>query len=217
MENGIEKKTSKGQVTVSRVYKAHYQKTGTLTAEMKQDVTETSLYPDKTIRNDLQGNIYDASEYNSEKKEFTKNRIDVTWVDVPDTESVESVKTRLSQYPNATLYRVLSNHPIMSDSLKKYYQGLIDSNQEAEAKRLKDRLANSQVLRYHQTSTDDGYFKGDLILDKFGKPQYKACFLDETGVKEDCDMKTEDPADYYTSTEVYMSLNHIIIGNQQDV
>lgn len=217
MENSIEKKTTKGQITVSRVYRANYQKSGTLTAEMKQEVTEVTLYPDKVIRDDLQGNIYDIAEYNQDKKEFKKSRIDVTWIDVPDTESVESVKARLSQYPNATLYRVISNHPIMSESTQKYIQNLIDTGQEAMAKKVKDRMANSQVLRYRETSPDDGHYKGELILDKFGKPQYKYCFLDETGTKEDIDLKTEDPQDFYTTVEIHMSLNNIVIGKEQGI
>lgn len=215
MENSIEKSTVKSKVSVSRVYKAHYQKSGTTTAELKQTVEEISLYPDKTIRDELQGNVFDLEEYVQEKKEFKKTRTDVTWIDVPDGLSVESVVARLQQYPNATLYRILSNHPIMSESLEKYYQGLIDSDQEALALQIKNRIANSQVLRYHTTSLDDGHFKDDLILDKFGKPQYKACFLDETGKKVDTDLKTEDPTDYYATVEVRMSMNNFTFGQGQ--
>lgn len=217
MENKIEKSTTKGIVTVSRVYKAHYQKSGTITAEMKQTVEEISLYPDKTIRDNLQGNVYDLGEYDQEKRQFKKTRTDVTWIDVPDGQSVESVSQRLSQYPNATLYRILSNHPILSETTEKYYQGLIDSDQEALAVQIKNRIANSQILRYHTTDADSGHFKDDLILDKFGKPQYKACFLDETGKKEDKDLRTEDPTDYYTTVEVLMSMKNLTFGHGQSL
>ena len=215
--NSIEKSTTKSVVTVSRVYKAHYQKSGTLTAEMKQIVDEITLYPDKTIRDNLQGNVYDLCEYDQEKKEFKKTRTDVTLIDVPDGQTLDSVSARLSSYPNATLYRILSNHPIMSETTEKYYQGLIDSDQEALAMQIKNRIANGQILRYHTSDEEKGIFKDDLILDKFGKPQYKACFLDETGKKEDTDLRTEDPTDYYTTIEVLMSMNNLTFGHGQSL
>lgn len=217
MEKSIEKSTVKSTVTVSRVYKAHYQKSGTITAELKQTVEEISLYPDKTIRDSLHGNIYELDEYQQDKKQFKNIRTDVTWIDVPERESVESVSNRLTQYPKATLYRILSNHPILSDNTREYYQNLLNTDQEALALQIYNRIANSQILRYNSNSDNDDYFKGDLILDKHGKPQYKACFFDETGNKEDLDYRTEEPNDFYATIEVEMSLNNITFGKGQSV
>lgn len=210
MENTVEKQISKARVYVSRVYTSHYQKPGTLTAELKQEVNVISLYPDKIIRDDLHGNIYEISEFEQSQKKFDNRRTDVTWIDVPDTETLESVRERLNQYPQATLYRILSSYPIISKGSQMYIDKLVSEGEEALALQFKDRLANSQVLRYGSDSDDETVKKGELILDNYGKPQFKACFLDETGTKKDLDYRTQNATDYYKTMEILMILNNTI-------
>lgn len=216
-DSNIIKKQIKEKVFISRVFTAHYQKPGTITAELKQQVSAEIIYPDKIIRNNLQGNIFDTEDFEVTGKVFTSNRIDVTWITVPKNSTLESVKEQLAKFPNATLYRILSNHPIMSDSQKLYYDSLIESGQESLAFKFEETVANSQLLTYSQDSPEGMYYKGDLLLDINGKPQYKACFLDETGKKEDLDLKTKEPSDFYSTIEVKMKLSGLVNSQGQQL
>ena len=210
MESKIEKEIKKSRTYVSRVYVSHYQKPGTVTAELKQEVNTISLYPDKIIRDDLHGNIYDISEFEQAQKKYDNKRTDVAWIDIPEGQTFENVLHRLNDYPKATLYRILSSEPIMSSSSQMYYDRLVSEGQEAMAAQFKDRVANSQVLRYGSDSDDESIKKGELILDAYGKPQFKACFLDETGEKQDQDFRIEDATSYYKTMEILMILNNTI-------
>jgi hypothetical protein len=55
-DNKVRKTTIKGELEISRVYAASYQKEGTLTAEIKQTVTTKSYYPSKSVSSNFQDN-----------------------------------------------------------------------------------------------------------------------------------------------------------------
>lgn len=202
-KNEIKKEVSKSAINVSRVYSSDYQKEGTLTAELKQVVSTKSYYPSKSVTNSLNGNIFSTDDFGFEDKEFENKETRVAWIDVPAGSSEEAVKAKLATVKDATLYKILSNKPILSDS-DKY---AVD-NDELDV--TIDNFANKQVIRYPQGHSN----AGQLVTDKNGKVQYRRIAF-ATNLVEDQDLRTEDPTDFYASPEIEAELNstvHIMEG-----
>lgn len=199
-ENNIVKSIVKGKLVVARVFKSDYQKEGTLTAELKQTVTITSKYPSKSVSNDLQQNIFSADDFGFETKDFVQERTDVAWLDVPAGSTVESVSQKLTQFPGACIYRIMSNRPILHSGQ------LARLNQETQenANFLFNAIANRQVLRY---SDQDETRAGKLIFDKNGKPQYKGTYFSSVA-KEDVDMRDDNPDNNYYTQEMLVETNN---------
>lgn len=188
-QNGVKKVTTKSGIIVSRVFKSEWQKEGTLTAELKQTVKTVALYPAKSVANNMHDNIFGTEDFDFETKDFVNEETRVAWIDVPMGSTEESVAAKLESFPNATLYKVLSNKPILTDS---QVYGINAKLTTA------DIIGNRQVVRY---SEKDALNAGKLVLDNNGKVQYRAIFFRAAG-SEDIDQRTEDPADFYASKEV---------------
>lgn len=202
-KNEIKKEVSKTAINVSRVYSSDYQKEGTLTAELKQSVTTKAFYPSKSVSNSLNGNIFSTDDFGFEATEYENKETRVAWIDVPAGSTQEAVVAKLAAVKDATLYRILSNTPILSDS-DKY---AVD-NDELEV--TMDDFANRQAIRYPQGHAD----AGQLVTDKNGKVQYRRIAF-ATSLVEDQDLRTEDPTDFYASPEIEAELNstvHIMEG-----
>ena len=199
-EQGVRKQVSKSSLEVTRVHATVWQKEGTLTAEIKQTVTTKSFYPSKSVANNLQDNPFATSDFGFEEKEFVSDSKRVVWVDSPIGSTVESVIAKLAMLPEATIYRIYANKPILTE------------NQEYAIKAgltTKDAIADKQVLRYGEGNEN----AGKLIL-KDGKPQYKADFFKSTA-KADEDLRTEDPADYYATPTMKIELSTSITVGQE--
>lgn len=199
-EQGVRKQVSKSSLEVTRVHATQWQKEGTLTAEIKQTVTTKSFYPSKSVANNLQDNPFATSDFGFEEKEFVSDSKRVVWVDSPIGSTVESVVAKLAMLPEATIYRIYANRPILTE------------NQEYAIKAgltTKDAIADKQVLRYGEGNEN----AGKLIL-KDGKPQYKADFFKSTA-KADEDLRTEDPADYYATPTMKIELSTSITVGQE--
>ena len=195
--NGIKTTVTLGDIEVSEVKVSDFQKSGTMTAVLKQTVTTVSSYPTKSVSNSLQDNVFDIEEYGFEKKEYPPSvRTNVVFLNVPEGSTVDSVKTRIAKYPNANLYRILSNRPILSDN--QLYSITI-------GQRTMDEYAESQVVRY-----GEGEDKGELILDANGKVQYKAVFFSSTG-KDDEDRRTASLDDMYLSEGIEVAYNEALL------
>ena len=201
--NGIRKEVSKGDLNVTRVYKSDYQKEGTQTAELKQTITTDSFYPSKSVANNLQDNIFGMADFGFEEQKYQNKETRVAWIDVPEAMNQEAVAAKLAEAKEATLYRILSNRPILSDT-QQYAVNSPELNVSL------DDFANRQAVRY-----PDGNEKaGELALDVNGKVQYRAVFFSKAA-KEDIDMRTEDPADAYLSAEIKAEVNstsHVVEG-----
>lgn len=189
---GVRKETSKGALEVSRVHSTQWQKEGTLTAEIKQTVTTKSYYPSKSVSNNLKDNPFSTSEFGFSESEYSSEERRVAWVEAPIGSTVESMEARLATFPEATIYKILANHPILSDNQEYAIEAGLTS---------KEVIADNQVVRYGEGHPQ----AGQLILDKVGKPQYKQTFFKRTA-KEDEDLRTEDPADFYSTSEVRVEL-----------
>lgn len=199
----IRKEDTFKPMLVSRVYKSDYQKEGTMTAEIKQTVETKSFYPSKSVSSDLQDNPFDLEAFGFEAKEFESSSVRVAWIDVPADATKELVEAKIATLPKARLYRILSNHPILSDR----QQYAIENPIEGATTRLTlEGVADRQAVRYPK---DHPTHAGLLIPDVNGKPQYKAVFFTST-FKEDVERRTEDVKDFYASPTMLEELTGTI-------
>ena len=196
--NAIKTTVTKSSISVAEVKVSDFQKAGTKTAVLKQTVNTKSIYPSKSVSSDMQDNIFGMQDFGFEEQEFDSSRTNVAFLDVPENATVESVTTQLNKFPGATLYRVMSNEPILTDKQKyAISQGL----------KTMDEFANSQVVRYGEGSGN----AGELLLDSNGKVQYKAVYF-STKPKEDIDLRTSSD-EMYLSPELEMEYNEAILAS----
>jgi hypothetical protein len=118
--------------------------------------------------------------------------------------TVESVVAKLAALPEATVYRIYANKPIISDNQNYAITAGLTTM---------DAIADKQAIRYGEGDPQ----AGRLIL-KNGKPQYKADFFKSTAT-EDQDMRTEDPADFYASASMKVELAGVLtsVNVEQEV
>lgn len=187
-----------GSISVSRVYASEYQKEGALTAELKQTIETQSFYPSKSVSNSLNANIFSTQDFGFEEKQFDSSETRVAWIDVPMGSTPETVMAKLQSIPDATLYKILSNRPILSDSD-------VYAVNSSELQVTNDSIANRQAIRYGANHPD----AGKLVLDVNGKIQYRRVCFSLTKM-EDQDKRTADPADFYASPELQSELNEVV-------
>jgi hypothetical protein len=198
----VRKEVSKGALEISRVYAADYQKEGTLTAEIKQTITTKSYYPSKSVSNNFQDNPFSTSEFGFSENEYTAQETRVVWVEVPVGSTVESVAVKLATLPDANIYKMLANKPILSDNqLYAIGAGLTT----------KDIIADKQVVRYPTGHPQ----AGQIILDPQGKVQYKATYFKTTAMA-DQDLRTADVNDYYATPNMNVELAGIMTSVAAD-
>ena len=200
--NGIKSTIVFGNIEVAELKVSDFQKKGTKTAVLKQTVKTTSLYPAKSVSNNLQDNIFGLEEFGADfvTEPYVSTRVNVAFMDVPETSTIETVKAKLALFPKATLYRIMANKPILN------------SNQEYAIKqglKTMDDFANAQAVKYGQDD-DKGHVKGNLILDKHGKVQYKVTYFSTTE-KEDMDLRNDIPDDQYLTPELELEYNEALL------
>jgi hypothetical protein len=195
----VRKEISLGPVTVSRVYKADYQKKNTLTAELRQEIKTLSYYPTQRVDSNISSNIFAIKDFKGiEDKAFESIETRVAWLDVPEDATVESVKAQLAKFPEAQIYKVLSNKPIISDS-----EQYAINNPELSDVTL-DSYANRQIVRYPKGNENEG----KIVLVN-GKPQYRRTPFFAT-VMPDQDMRTSEPKDFYASAEILAEMQGFV-------
>lgn len=200
-ESRIRKEVIVGAIEVSRVYKASYQKDNTMTAELKQTVTTKSYYPTKSVSNELKDNPFSNAQLGiSEGEPYQSSETRVTWIDVPVDSTVESVKATLATLPNANIYKILANKPILSSSQKAGIDAGLTTT---------DIIADGQAVRYSKGHKD----AGKLILLN-GKPQYRVAYFKSAG-SADIDMRTEEPADFYATAAMKAEMSNIVAMEQE--
>lgn len=192
----IRQETTRGVISLDRLYKADYQKEGTMTAQIRQVVTVKSMYPTQKVSSTLQNNIFSQEEFGIENKEYTSEETRVAWIPVPSNATESQIKEKLdaAYAKGACIYKVLSNKPILDEN-----QQYAVNNPDIEA--TMDTFANSQVVRYpvgHEKA-------GQIIKDNHGKVQYRRTFFWNCPM-EDQDVRTLDSADTYLSPEIAAEL-----------
>lgn len=215
MENSIRKEVSYGPLTVVNVDYGRFMKKGEgmKQAELRQEITHTAYYPKKQIKSSLNDTMFKMSDFDIDEEPFIRKEMRVCWVKVPETATVESTTAMLKNFPKACLYKILSNHPILSDN-----QVSAINNPELDFNM--DKAADSQVVRY-----GEGEDKGKLILFN-GKVQYKGIFFDRGEIsegvsrekeKEDEDRRNSDLQDQYLSEAIakeYHAVDAVVTGQE---
>lgn len=183
MDNSIRKSVTKGKVTVDSITVGKFQKEGTETAMLRQTVNTISYYPSAVHSSDMQENPFTTAEFGDEEQAFPSVEKRVAFIDVPEGTAIDAVLAKLGE--NATLYRTLSNAPILTDNHR---------NAINRGLTTKDELANSQVVRYPEGNSNEG----ELILDPQGRVQYRKVFF-WTTTKEDIDLRGHEDHPEYKS------------------
>lgn len=187
-DNGIRKQVNYTDVTVDKVYTADYQKEGTKTAQLRQEVVTKTSYPSKKVENNKSDNVFSSEDFSFDSSDYTNTEKRVAWILVPPSVSVDDVLSRIPK--EATLWRELSNQPILTED-----QAYAIENPDLELSL--DDIANRQVVRY----PDNHEQAGKIVLDPNGKPQYRAVFFSKEE-KEDVDNRTENANEFYASEEI---------------
>lgn len=183
-QTAVTKTSTKSAVTFSRIFKNGFQKPNTLTVEVKQTINNIASYPSMKVDSDLNQTLADTDEFRgSAPKVYTSPDTRVAWMIVPDHYTEEIAKAKLAAMPTCSVYKILSNTPILDENqLYAINQGI----------RTKDDFANSQAVRYPEGSPN----AGKLILDKRGNPQYRVTKFWRTPHEDE---------DYRGTSDVYLS------------
>ena len=190
--NAISKVETRSPLTLSRIYKSDNQKEGTMRAELKQTRITVSKYPSRTVISNMQDSIFGTQEYDFKEKEYTNTTTLVAWLDIPANVNEAVFMERLKKFPEATIYKVVDNRPVLTD------------NQEyavSQGLRTLDDYANSQAVRHGSDDEDGKWAAGDLVIDDLGRPVYKQTFFTSTH-KEDIDRRDTNPSNFYASPEI---------------
>ena len=173
----ITKNTTYGDVTIDSVKASKYQKNGTLTAQLRQVIKTITTYPSTVIGDGVSDNLFDDNEFSlSEGKSYENEETRVTWINVPDTCTIQVLQQRLdnlkAQGKQPCIMKVVSNEPILTDNQK---------NAIDRGLKTKDDFADKQVVRYGKNSEN----QGALILDSEGNPMYKRNYFFKDRVEDE--------------------------------
>ena len=176
------------------VYEGAYQKEGTKSVELRQEVTTTGHYPSKRATNELNGSLFGAADFGFASQELSNTEKRVGWINVPAHVTLEQVQAAMLAKPEAMLYKVLSNHPILSSDQNYAISTGLSSKTLAD-------YSNSQIVRYPASSP----LAGQIVLNN-GKVQYRATFFSDVAHADTLDKRTADPADFFASDEIKAEL-----------
>ena len=199
----IRKEVSKTALAASKVYKADFQKAGTLTAELRQIITTTAYYPKMSVKTSLQDNVFSSSDFGIADEPFTNTENRVAFLPVPEGMTVEQVNTKLASYPEACIYVMKSNHPILSEEQNYAINNGITT---------KEIIANKQVVRYPK-----GHEKaGQIVLTQHGKAQYRVSAFSATA-KEDIDTRNAVVSDQFVTEAIAAELQETSVPTGQSI
>lgn len=191
----MKKEKKYGLIDVTRVFKGEYNHTNTITAELRQTVETITYYPKTKIQSSLQDNIFAETEFEIEHVPFTRKEHRQAWIDVPPGTTVEDMEFRLLSFQDARIYKILSNYPILTDE----EEALLLANPITMSR---EEFAHRQVVRHGETSKTPY----QLILDKFGKLQYRRLLFSKTA-KEDVDLRNNSSNDMFTTPYLIAEIN----------
>lgn len=183
----------KSPITVDAIAQGQFPKAGELTAQLRQVVTKVSIYDGKRVSNEMAGGLFSAAEFGGEFKDkvYSKDEVRIAWISVPATITVAEVLTRLAATPDACIYRVLSNEPILS----KDQQWSI-----TQQFKTKDYYAEQQVMRHGENSKTPGRL---MLVD--GKPCYRKTFFWPT-TRADEDLRK---GEFYTTPKITLEMEEL--------
>lgn len=199
--SGKREKTETERVHILRFIEDKFQKEGTKCALLRQKRNLYTYYPKRQVNNNLKGNPFDIQDFKFKEHCYTSTSYRYTLIEVPSSSTKEEVQEQLDKHLNGVIYRILSNHPILTDHQEyAIEQGLIT----------KQQIAEKQLVRYWSSENKE------LIFDNVGKPQYRATFYSRDDL-EDIDKRTEETKDYYTYYELTEEINNFVVKTPQIV
>lgn len=198
VDDRIKKEVSTTAIVVRKVEASQWQKEGSETAELEQTVKTVSLYPTKSVSNNMKDNIFAPEDFGFQPKPYENNETRVAWIDVPVGTTKEKVAELIATHKGACLYKVLSNRPILTSDQKYAVDNGVTSM---------EIIAARQAIRYSDTHEEVAK-RGQLIPDTNGKIQYRAVFFSKTA-KADSDLRTKDPADFYADASLQAEIDKL--------
>lgn len=193
--NGIIHTITFGDISLDEIRKSEYQKPGTLTAQLRQEVKTVSQYPEAKTETSMQKGLFGIEKFGFEKKTYETVETRMAWIPVPASASELEVKKAIAaaNQKKAVIYKVLSNHPILDEN-QKYSISV--------GQRTMDDFANAQVVRYPENHDEK---PNQIIRDRNGKVQYRRTYFWD-GPMEDSDARTADLQDQYLTPEIAQEL-----------
>lgn len=144
-------------------------KQNTLTCQLRQVVETTTVYPGISVSTNMQDNIFGTNEFSGTGgKTYKTPETRIAWIPVPIGTTAQVVMNKLAAMPQAKIYKVLSNAPILTEQQKNAINKGITTL---------DKVAAKQVVRY----PDNHAQAGQLIFDSNNNVQYKACYFSIEG------------------------------------
>lgn len=197
--SGVKKTTTISPITLDKVgISGEFQKPGTKTAQVRQQVKTVTSYPSKKTSSDMQSGLFKAEDFGFETQNFENIENRVAFPLVPINATEEQIKANIAAANTAggCIYRVLSNEPILDDNQKYAVSAGL---------RTKEQFANTQVVRYpdNERTQADGT-AGKIWTDAQGKVQYRKTFFWDLP-KEDVDLRN-GKSSYFTTSEIQAEL-----------
>ena len=203
------------EVREEEIKTSQYTKAGTVQATLRQRVETVSYYPTTSLSNNMSDNLFSVADFTgiqSDPRTTVENR--VTWMTVPEGTTADQILARLQNYPEATIYRVLSNHPILTDKQTSALKAGLGSM---------ETYAKAQLVKYGFQPDGNPIFDEATGEVKSGKPildfrtqklQYKVNHFSLTA-KDDINLKNDVPGDMFISQDVMENHGAALVGGQQ--
>jgi hypothetical protein len=163
-------------------------------AQLRQVITKT--YPSARAGNSASDTIFGHSEFGfTDGDSYDENR--VTWIDVPIGTTSVQVQEKLSMFPNARLYKVMSLQPILT---------------EEQERAMETGISSKTIEDYLQKYVVDS--EGNPVLYN-GLKQYRQIYFSKDG-KADIDYRPSEYARLKAQSEAAQefTLNEPVIARQ---
>lgn len=134
-----------------------------LRATLMQKVETTYSWEARRFSNELQGNIFSASDFGIENNTETHLEKRFAWIPVPNGTTVESLTEALTKFPEACIYKILSSEVILTEGQKHKI-----SIGELELEDIKTK----QLVVDKET--------GEIVLDSYNQPMYRVTAFSPT-------------------------------------
>ena len=180
---------TRGPLLFSRIFINSFQKKGTKSLEVKQQLHTKAVYTGIKVSNDFNDCMCEVEEFEgaTEPRVYNSTETRVAWILFPVNMPDEKIMERFKQYEHTgCIFKILSNNAILDeDQLQAIDRGL----------KTYDEMADRQAVRYGANDPNGNALK--LILDKEKNAQYKRTGFSKT-YRPDVDLR-------FGKSEVYQT------------
>lgn len=209
--NGKQVLIQRQDVFCSEVKISQYQKSGTMTAQLRQVITTNTTYPSVQISDGISDTLFGSQDFNLPTgKSFANDSTRVYFMNVPTHVNGQPMNVQLvnkmlgdlkAQGKQITLQKVISNSPILT-------AGQESAIANPSINKTKADFAESQAVRYPKQHAQ----AGQLVLDSEGNVMYRRIFFFDKIVEDvnNCNGNSE----IYISPKLEAELNPSTVANQ---